>query len=258
MLSRWRNWRRRRVLRRHAIAEPLWQQAMADLPALRGLNRSEQARLRELTTLFLHQKDFYGAHDLEVDDAMALCIAVQACLLILNLDPDLYRDWSSIILYPDTFIAPREETDDAGVVHSSRHELTGESWEAGPVIVSWADAAPEASPHGPGTNVIIHEFAHKLDMQTGSANGLPRLHGNMDVQAWSRAFSTAFEQLIERVEAGRGTRIDPYAAQDPAEFFAVTSEYFFEAPEVLREDYPEVYDQLRRYYRQDPAARLEG
>ncbi|RRQ22880.1 M90 family metallopeptidase [Thiohalobacter thiocyanaticus] len=258
MLSRWKNWRRRRVLLRHAIAEPLWQQTMAELPALRGLNRDERARLRELATLFLHQKDFYGANELEVSDTMALCIAAQACLLILNLDLDLYRDWSTIILYPDTFVAPREETDEAGVVHSSRHELTGESWEAGPVIVSWADAAPGAAPHGPGTNVIIHEFAHKLDMQTGSANGLPRLHRDMDVQAWSSAFSTAFEQLIERVEQGRETRIDPYAAQDPAEFFAVTSEYFFETPRVLREDYPEVYSQFCRYYRQDPAARTPG
>ncbi|MAT64931.1 MAG: hypothetical protein CMN57_04755 [Gammaproteobacteria bacterium] len=255
MLQQLKSWRRRRVLRRHAIADSLWREVTAALPVLQGLEAGERERLRELTTLFLHDKDFYGARGLEVTPAMALHVAVQACLLILNLELDPYRDWSTVILYPDTFVAPREETDEAGLVHSSRHELAGESWDGGPVVLSWADAAPGASPHGPGTNVVIHEFAHKLDMQTGSANGLPPLHRGMSVQVWSEVFTAAFEQLLRQVGQGRETLVDPYAAEDPAEFFAVASEYFFEAPAVLRHEFPQVYRQLVLYYRQDPALR---
>lgn len=255
MLQLLKNWNRRRVLKRHVIPEPLWHQVTASLPVLKGLTVVERVRLREITTLFLHEKDFYGAHDMEVSQAMALHIAVQACLLILNLDPDLYKGWTSIILYPDTFVVSREEIDAAGVVHSSRHALAGESWEAGPLVLSWSDAAPGAAPHGPGTNVVIHEFAHKLDMQTGHANGLPLLHRDMNIESWSADFKAAYEQLRDTLENGDGTPIDPYAAQDPAEFFAVVSEYFFEAPCLLREQFPRVYRQLERYYRQDPAGR---
>lgn len=225
------------------------------MPVLKGLTVAERVRLRELTTLFLHEKDFFGAHDMSVTQGMALHIAVQACLLILNLDPDLYKGWTSIILYPDTFVVPREETDEAGVVHSSRHALAGEAWEIGPLVLSWADAAPGVAPHGPGTNVVIHEFAHKLDMETGNANGLPLLHRGMDIDSWSADFSAAYNQLREAVERGQETLVDPYAAEDPAEFFAVVSEYFFETPALLREQFPRVYRQLEGYYRQDPAMR---
>lgn len=255
MLDRLKAWRRRRVLQRHAIPEPLWQRVTQALPLLQGLDARECRRLRELTTLFLHQKDFYGAHGLEVTDAMALQVAAQACLPILELDIDLYRGWSTVILYPDTFLVPREETDEAGLVHSSRHELAGESWEGGPVVLSWADVSARVPPHGPGTNVVIHEFAHKLDMQTGVANGLPPLHPGMDQAEWAAAFTSAYERLVKAVEQGRETIIDPYAAEDPAECFAVASEYFLAAPGVLRDAFPDLYRQLVRYYRQDPAHR---
>lgn len=255
MLQRWKNWKRRRVLRRHAIEDALWQRGTASLPLLQGLDADELARLRRATTLFLHEKRFYGAQGMAVSEEMALHIAVQACLLTLNLDFDLYRGWSSIILYPDTFVVPREDIDEAGVVHSSRHETSGESWETGPLVLSWADAAPGVSPHGPGTNVIVHEFAHKLDMLNGIPNGLPPLHHGMDIDSWSADFTAAYEQLIETVERGMEPPIDPYATQDPAEFFAVASEYFFAAPAHLQEVFPAVYKQLVSYYRQDPAGR---
>ena len=255
MLRRLKAWYQRRLLQRHPIAEPLWRQITQALPVLAGLDAGQRRRLRDQTTLFLQQKDFFGAHGLEISDAMALQVAVQACLPVLELDLALYRGWSTVILYPDTFVVAREETDAAGLVHNSRHELAGESWEDGPVVLSWADVSAREPPHGPGTNVVIHEFAHKLDMRNGVANGMPALHRGMSPELWAATLSAAYDQLVAAVERGRETIIDPYAAEDPAEFFAVISEYFFAAPGVLRDALPEVYRQLVGYYRQDPAHR---
>lgn len=134
--------------------------------------------------------------------------------------------------------------------------MTGESWLAGPVVLSWADAEMRGDEHG--YNVVIHEFAHKLDMLNGEANGFPPLHAGMDRGAWSRDFSAAYEDCRARLERGEPARIDPYAAESPAEFFAVLSEVFFEIPDAVLAEYPGVYRQLAAFYRQDPAARLPG
>ena len=248
-----REWRRRRILQRSRIPEHLWRDAFARLAVLRTLCEEDRQRLRDLAVLFLHEKVIEGALDLVVTDEMRVAVALQACLPVLNLGLDWYAGWVSIILYPAGFIPEREYTDGAGVVHAARHALSGESWLRGPVILSWDDVAPDNM--GAGHNVVIHEFAHKLDMLDGSANGLPPLHASMKVRTWAEVFSQAYADFQERIERGEETGIDPYGAQQPGEFFAVLSEVFFELPSVIEQNYPAVYLQLREFYRQDPAAR---
>lgn len=250
------HWRRARILERHAIPHQAFDAALANLPILRGFDASDQSRLREATSLFIHDKTFSAAGGAEVDDATQLAIALQACLLTLNLTEDSYRGWSEIILYPDEFLRHREEMDEAGVVHHSRDILAGESWHGGPLVLSLADVA--SSGQADGINVVLHEFAHKLDMLNGDANGFPPLHRGMDAAVWADDFSRAYEDFCTRVDAGEDTAIDPYASYDPAEFFAVLTEVFFETPGVLHAEYPAVYRQLQQFYRQDPLQRLDA
>jgi hypothetical protein len=247
-------WRRARILERHAIPTDDFDAAAAALPILQGLDAPERARLREAASLFIHDKTFSAAGGADVDAATQRAIALQACLLTLNLSEDSYRGWSEIILYPEEFLRQRVETDEAGVVHHSRDILAGESWHGGPLVLSIADVA--ASGLADGFNVVLHEFAHKLDMLNGDANGFPPLHRGMDAAGWARDFTAAYEDLCARVDANEDTVIDPYATTDPAEFFAVLTEVFFETPQLLHTEYPAVYRQLQQFYRQHPLVRL--
>lgn len=256
MLKRLRRAWLQHVLFRSRIPYPLWHANMASSPSLSRLDRRERQRLRKLASLFLHEKTVTGAGGLTVDASMRVYIAAQACLLILNLDLDAFDGWSEIIVYPDTFVVTRQERDAAGVVHETRRPLGGEAWSQGPVVLSWADAKPGAHPHGSSSNVILHEFAHKLDMLNGPADGVPPLHGTERRESWAAALSEAYDTLHHQVERRHHTAIDPYGAESPAEFFAVLTEVFFEQPARLRDSYRDVYDQLRLFYRQDPAQRL--
>ena len=254
MLQAYRRWQRARITARARLDPALWGVTLQGLPFLRGLTDDERERLRVAVILFLHYKSIHGAGGLELDAGMQLMIAVQACILILNLDIDYYRGWVEVIVYPDEFVPTMEYTDEDGVVHTRREPLAGEAWLQGPVILSWADATPSSD--GGGVNVVIHEFAHKLDMLNGDANGYPPLHREMSREAWSQAFGAAFADFGRRVEADEELAIDPYAAESPGEFFAVMSEAFFEIPEAVIGLYPAVYHQLRLFYRQDPGVRL--
>ena len=246
-------WRRGRILRRSALDEGRWRSVLDGYPFTRALSGEERARLRDWVILFLHEKSIVGAGGLVIRDEMRMGIAAQACMLILNLDLDCYRGWVEVIVYPDEFVAEYEYADEDGIVHHVEEPMSGESWLAGPVILSWADAQLRGES---GYNVVIHEFAHKLDMLNGDANGFPPLHAGMDRGEWSRAFAAAYEEFRGRVERREATGIDPYAAESPAEFFAVLSEAFFETPGAVRSEYRDVYRQLAAFYRQDPAARL--
>jgi MtfA peptidase len=253
---RWfREWRRERVLKRSSLDETLWRTVVERYPFIRALAPEERESLREKVVLFLHEKSIVGAGGLALRDEMRMCIAAQACMLILNLDLDCYRGWVEVIVYPDEFVAEYEYVDEDGIAHRVEEPMTGESWLEGPVILSWADA--ELRGGETGYNVVIHEFAHKLDMLNGEANGFPPLHSGMDRAAWSRAFSAAYEDFKGRLERREASEIDSYAAEHPAEFFAVLSEAFFETPRAVLSEYGEVYRQLAAFYRQDPAARLE-
>jgi Mlc titration factor MtfA (ptsG expression regulator) len=225
-------------------------------PFTRSLSVPELERLRELVTLFLHEKGIHGAGGMVVREDVRIAIAIQACILILNLGLDYYRGWIEVIVYPDEFVAEREFVDEAGVTHTIEEPMTGESWERGPVILSWADAN-EGGRAG-GYNVVIHEFAHKLDMLNGEPNGFPPLHADMSRAAWSGVFTRAYEDFCAKVDSDSLLEIDDYAAESPAEFFAVMSEVFFESPESLTSLYPDVYTQLACFYRQDPAVRRSG
>jgi len=248
-----KNWRRRYVLRHAVLPEETWHAAVSGLPVLRGLSADELEQLRELATLFLNEKQVVAAGGFFLDDDTRIKIAAQACLPILNLGLDYYAGWVSVIVYPGEFVPEHEFMDEAGVVHVVRASVMGESWERGPVILSGADAV-RCGEHG-GTNVVIHEFAHKLDMLNGAMNGFPPLHPGMPPEQWAQSFTAAFADFCAKAERGMKTALDPYGAENPAEFFAVTSEAFFETPHILRQEYPDVYRQLAAFYRQDPASR---
>jgi Mlc titration factor MtfA (ptsG expression regulator) len=244
-----KRWRRQRVLRQSALDVETWRRVAGKFSFIRRLKPDEQERLRQLVVLFLSEKRIHGAGGLELTDEMRTGIAIQACILILNLDLDYYAGWVEIIVYPDEFVPERQYTDDAGVVHVTHEPLAGEAWLQGPLILSYADVARSGED---GINVIIHEFAHKLDMLNGSPNGYPPLHKNMSREVWASAFEQAYKDFCGRVERREDSLIDPYAAEDPGEFFAVLSEVFFETPEVVKQEYPKVYEQLCLFYRQDP------
>jgi MtfA peptidase len=236
-------WRRRRVLQKHRIDDALWEKATGALAFM-----PKNPRLRELALLFLAEKQLTGTHDLEITDAMRVSIAAQACLPVLELGLDWYAGFTGVVVYPGDFRVRRKEIDEDGVVHEWDDELAGEAMPGGPVVLSW-----DAMSNDPRMNVVIHEFAHKLDMLSGAADGVPPLHAGMSRKKWLAAFAEAYEGFCDAVERDRETWLDPYAAEHPSEFFAVISEAFFTDPAQTRRRYPDVYDQLRLFYRQDPA-----
>lgn len=235
-----------------ALDEQTWLKVM-QLPLFDGLHDAERTRLRELAIRLLTDKAFSGAGGIEVDDGMATAIAAFAALPVLNLGYEGYEGWREIVVYPGEYVFEGELMDEDGIVHHVRHERSGEVLEGGPMVLSWEDV--EHSGKCEGYNVVIHEFAHKLDMRSGDTNGRPPLHSGIDPAEWAREFQSAYDDLCHRVDGGEDTVIDPYATENPAEFFAVLSEYFFEVPGVLQREYPAVYGLLSPFYRQDPLAR---
>ncbi len=244
-----------RILRRHPIADEAWFGVTRRIDLVQALAPVERARLRELATLFLHAKRFTGVQGLTITDDIRISVAAQACLEILNLDPDAFIGWVEIVVYPGAFRVARETRDEDGIVHEEANALSGESWSRGPVILSWEDICRDSFSPRPGRNVVIHEFAHKLDMLNGRANGMPPLHPDMPITDWTAALSEAFDRLRCRVEHHHRPHINAYAATNAAEFFAVICEYFFTAPETLHKYCPEVYRQLETYFQQDTLER---
>jgi Mlc titration factor MtfA (ptsG expression regulator) len=235
-----------------AIPNQLWAMTVTSLPFINALSGYDQRQLKTLAEGFLAEKEFGTAGDLELSDEICVSIAAQACLPILKLGLGAYRDWVGIIVYPDEFLVPRRFEDESGVVHEYDDALSGEAWEGGPLIISWHDVQMA----GDGYNVVIHEFAHKLDMLNGEADGMPALHSGITETEWRAKFDDAFDDFCQRVDNDEETLIDPYASTDPAEFFAVFTECFFETPDLIADEYPAIYGLLCRYYLQDPLVRL--
>lgn len=254
MFTALRNWRYRRIIKGSAITDEAWSQSFASLPILDGLDVAERQRLQELTVLFLYYKSFESARGLVLTQAMRMHIALQACLPILNLGLQAYDGWIAVIVYPAEFLPRRSYMDESGVMHEDIADLAGEAWQRGPVILSWEDA--NAAGELDGHNLVIHEFAHKLDMQNGVANGFPPLHRSMVIDEWVETFSHAYEHFSRHCHSHDFNGIECYATTSPAEFFAVFSEVFFERPELLKQYYAQVYKQLCLYYRQQPLLRL--
>ena len=244
------DWWRRRQAERLDISEALWDQVESELGFLAHLEPAERRLLRLLARQFVAEKQWSGAQGLQLTPRIQLTIALQACLPILKLGLDWYDGWVGIVVYPGDFLIPRRMVDEDGVVHEYDDEVMGEAWYGGPVLLSWFDDAADAH----GINVVIHEFAHKLAMRSGDADGGPPLHEGMSRRRWIEVMSRAFDDFQERVDQGEETLLDPYGAEWPAEFFAVASEAFFENPALLRGEYPDVYEQFRLFYRQDPGA----
>ncbi len=210
------------------IPDDLWQKTM-ELPFLANLCSEEKKRLYSLASHFLAEKEFTAAAGLELSDEICLSIAAQGSLPILNLGLEWYRGWVGIIVYPDEFVIPRVVEDEDGIVHEYTEVASGEAWDGGPLVISWQDAQMAGS----GYNVVIHEFAHKIDMLNGPPNGMPPLHGGMSRPLWRSVLSDAYKDFCRRVDSDEDVAIDPYASEHPGEFFAVISETFFEEPELI-------------------------
>lgn len=209
-------------------------------------------QLRLLIKQFLHEKRFSGAGGLEVTDEMKVTIAAQACMLRLNRPADLYPGLRYIVLYPEAFVVSRPEMDVAGVVSQKQRGLLGESWQNGKVILAWDSVLNGARNFVDGKNVVLHEFAHQLDSETGSTNGAPLLAGETSYRSWAAALSPEFQALQKDATIGKHSLMDHYGATNPAEFFAVATETFFEKPRRMAKNHPDLFEVMKSYYRIDP------
>ena len=255
MLRALRRWRERRVLRTAALPAALWSEACGALPFLAMYDAAELARLRDLVVLFLDAKSIVGAQGHDVTPLQRTIIAIQACVPVLHLDLSLYDGFENVVVYPGEFVPGWEYEDEYGVVHRRDDALAGEAMERGPVVLSWPDVEASADWDLAQMNLVIHEFAHKIDMVDGDANGCPPLPDAAARREWRRVLQAAYDDFVARVDADEDTAIDPYAAESPGEFFAVLSEVFFAEPALLVDEYPDVYRAFTRFYKQDPAAR---
>jgi len=246
-LTFWRD----KLIRRRPFPDSWANILRRNLPVYAQLRAGERVRLHQLILLFLAKKRFYGCAGLEITDEIRLTIAAEACLLLLNQGWQVYPRLQSILVYPTAFRAEREQQREDGTVAMMGHDLLGESWDNGRVILSWDDVERGAADFSDGHNVVLHEFAHQLDGQSGTTNGAPPLRRN-SYQSWARVFSASFEELRSGSQRHGQTVMDSYGATSPAEFFAVATEAFFEKPHQLCHRRPELYEELLRYYQVDP------
>jgi Mlc titration factor MtfA (ptsG expression regulator) len=251
----WKARREAQALRERAIPEALWQHTVQRYPFIAERRDDDREELRRLATLFLDRKEFSGAGGLQATDEIAVAIAAQACLPILRLGLDAYDGFVGIVVHPDEVVVEREVMDEHGIVHAYEETLTGEAMEGGPVMLSWRDVAEAGDMAAWGYNVVIHEFAHVLDMRDGIADGVPLLQGRVQRERWQRTLQAEYEAFRDVVERhpDLDTVVDPYGAEAPEEFFAVSSEAYFVTPRELARAHPELYRLLDGYYRQDPA-----
>ena len=258
VLNRWwsayRRLRDERTLRRRPIPENLWKLTLARYPFLARRSEADRTELRRLATLFLATKEFSGAQGLEVSDEIAVAVAAQACLPVLRLGLRSYDSFVGLVIHADEVVARREVMDEDGIVHRYDETLSGEAMEGGPVMLSWRDVESAGESAEWGYNVVIHEFAHVLDMTNGMADGMPLLPDRAAWEAWERGIDAEFEAFCTHVDDGEDTLLDPYGAQSVEEFFAVASEVFFVAPRELQLEHPRLYAMLAGYYQQDPAS----
>lgn len=254
MLGRWRWQSARQPL---TIPDELWGWVLDRYPFIAARSESDLAHLRELSARFLSSKEFHGAHGLVVTDQMAVAIAAQACLPVLQLGLGPYQGFVGVVVHGNEVVARRSEMDEHGVVHEYDEWLTGEAMEGGPVMLSWPDVAMGGETARGAYNVVIHEFAHVLDMGDGEPNGIPALGSKAAREHWTQCLGDAFEAFCTELDNGAETFLDPYGAQALEEFFAVAVEAFFVQPRGLRAEHPALYGLLASYFQQDPAVLVQ-
>lgn len=248
---RWRQWQRDRI---RAQAFPAsWRRILRRrVPYVAKLPPPLQKRLRQDMQVFLAEKRFIGCAGVRINDDIRVTIAAQACLLLLNKPHDYFAALRQILVYPGAFMVDRVRPQPGGVLQEHRQVLSGESWTQGQVILSWEDTVEGARHVGDGRNVVIHEFAHQLDQATGAANGAPALPSKAAYARWAGVMAPAFQRHQWLVAQGVPTLLGDYAATDPAEFFAVSCEVFFERAPEMADQYPQVFEALSAYFGVDP------
>jgi len=244
--------RRRRRLRSQPFPDSWLAILERNAPIHAHLPASDQRELEGHIQIFLAEKHFEGCNGLVMNDEIKVTIAAQACLLQLHRQADYYPRLITILVYPSAYVARATEHIGGGIVLEGESHRLGEAWQSGVVVLSWDDVRRGASDINNGQNVVLHEFAHQLDQQDGAADGAPILESRGQYTTWARVLGAEYDKLRRDSALGRPTVLDDYGATDPAEFFAVATECFFEKPHQLRRKHPELYDQLKTYYRQDP------
>jgi Mlc titration factor MtfA (ptsG expression regulator) len=253
----WQAWRQHaeaRALARRAIPDDLWRRTLVRYPFLRRRDPAEQAELRRLTSLFLDRKEFSGASGLRMRNDMVVAIAAQAVLPVLKLGLDRYDGFVGIVVHPHPVRVRRQHLDDDGVQHEYDEELAGEAMDGGPIMLSWHDVRSAGRQAGPAYNVVIHEFAHVLDLADGLADGVPLLPRELPRERWTAVMQRAYADFVQRVDSNTASAFDAYGSTGPGEFFAVASETFFVTAQAMKEEDPALYELFARFYRQDPAA----
>jgi MtfA peptidase len=248
------HWREQRALDRRPIDGGLWQRTLRRYPFLRRRDPALEEQLLRLTRLFLDRKEFTAIGQVRLNNDVVVAIAAQACLPVLRLGLARYDGFVGIVVHESAVRARRTHADETGVVHEYDEVLSGEAVQGGPVMLSWRDVRSAGLTAKQGFNVVIHEFAHVLDMEAGPADGAPLLPGHLPASEWQTTFQQAFDAFVQHVHSGQPTWLDPYGAEGPEEFFAVASEAFFVRPTGMKKEHLALYQVLCRFYLQDPVA----
>jgi Mlc titration factor MtfA (ptsG expression regulator) len=247
----WREYQRDKI--RNEPFKKQWRKIIQQrMPYFRQMPSDLQLQLKQHVQVFLAEKTFEGCNGVKITDEIRITIAAQACLLLLNRKTNFYPKLQTILVYPRAFIKEQQNMNSDGLQQTQRVALAGESWEYGKVVLSWQDTLEGAKITDDGRNVVIHEFAHQLDQENGKANGAPILDKDQSYKCWSDVFSVQFEQLKKQANRGMPSLFDYYGATNPAEFFAVASEVFFEKSQQFHLQSPKLYQQLKQYYQVDP------
>jgi MtfA peptidase len=250
-----KKWRRKRLAERKFPVG--WLRIIEkNVPLYRRLSSEDQAELRRHILIFMGEKRFEGCRGLEITDEIKVTIAAQACILLLHRKTDYYPGLSTILVYPRAFVVRWPEHLGGGVMSEEPRELLGESWHRGPVVLSWDDVKHDTADINDGHNVVFHEFAHQIESSGGRGDDTIVLKSSSSYIAWARVLQKDYEKLREAAARRQPTLLNQYGATKPEEFFAVVTEFFFEKPRELKEIHPELYNELKQFYHQDPTGYL--
>ena len=250
--------RRRRKIKRQPFPSEWLSIIEHTCPHWACLSASEKAELQGHVRVFLAEKHFEGCGGLEITDEMRVSIAATACLLLLGRETDYFPRMKSVLVYPGEFVSEIRRVEPGGIVTETEQERLGESWYRGPVVLSWDSVLHGAAHAHDGRSVVLHEFAHQLDSEDGAVNGAPVLDARAAQEAWATILGGEYADLVRQIAEDSGSDLRDYAATNPAEFFAVVTEHFFEQPRQLQRRHPELYEQFKAFYHQDPAVRSAG